>query len=266
MSVISVLMNKGGVGKTTLTTNLACALIVSDTTKKVLVVDCDAQGNASIAFGKNPNSLDKTLYDCMVEGESYKEALIHINNNIDILPANDEMNYLELDVLTKREQYPNPFILLKPVIDKLKSKYDYIFIDSPPSMGLMAANILMVSDRVIIPFVPESFSVQGLIRVVQTIKDFKQEKKIPLEIAGVVSTMVDSRTSLHEALIAQAELFCQKKGVPMLKGVISKTIRVASATAAYGIPIVLLDPKSKFSKVYFDLLEEILDEKNKITC
>lgn len=256
--VYSVLMNKGGVGKTSLVTNLASALSIKDPDKKVLILDTDGQGNASLAFGRFPNEFKKTLIDCLVRSEDPNKVIINLSKNLDLLPSNDEMNYLEFDVLTDLKAYPDFFGLLKKVVDPLREKYDYIFIDSPPSMGLVAGNILSAADKVIIPYVPETFSVQGLIKVINTIEDFKKEQNVPVEIQAVVGMMVDNRTNIHGGLMLQADAYCKKQGILMAKNRIPKTIRFADATERYGMPITLAEKNNRATKVYFDLLSEVI--------
>lgn len=255
--VISVFMNKGGVGKTTLITNLASAMSLIEKDKKVLLLDTDGQGNSSISCGTNPNTLKKTIYDALLSDEDYRNVIIPVTKNLDLLPSNDEMNYLEFDVLTQQEAYSDPFSVLKKVVDQARRDYDYIFVDTPPSMGLMAGNVLSVSDDVFIPFVPESFSVQGLIKVVETIRGFKVDKGVNVEIAGVVGMMIDKRTSLHSSLMLQTEAFCLKQRVPFLKTRVPRTISFPSYITRFGLPIVLADPQHHMSKIYFDILEEV---------
>lgn len=259
--VYSVLMNKGGAGKTSLVTNLAAALNLTQPNKRILILDTDGQGNASIAFNQNPNAMKTTLYDSLVEGLHPRESIINLRENLDLLPSNDDMNYLEFDVLTDLKKYPDPFSLLKKTVDLLRVMgYDYIFIDSPPSMGLVAGNILTVSDKVILPFTPETFGVQGLIKVIKTVQDFQKERNAKAKISGVVGMMIDGRSSLHSQTVLQAKIYCDGNGIKMYNTRIPRTIRFANATAAYGMPAVLADKNNEMVGVYFDLLQEVLSE------
>lgn len=257
-TVYSVLMNKGGVGKTSLVTNIAAALHLTQPDKKILILDADGQGNTSIAFNQNPNSFEKTLYDCLIDQVEPEEIIINLRDNLDLLPSNDDMNFLEFDVLTDLKKYPDPFVLLQNVVEKIKTKYDYIFIDSPPSMGLIAGNILTVADEAILPFMPETFSVQGLIKVIQTIQEFQKERGVRAKIGGVVGMMIDGRSSLHSQLVLQARIYCETNNIKMFNTRIPRTVRFANATAAYGLPAVLADKNNDMVSVYFDLMKEVI--------
>lgn len=262
--ILSVLMNKGGVGKTSLVTNLACALALEKPEKKVLIVDTDGQGNAAMAFGLNPNDLKPSIYDCLLEGLDPHEVITPIEKlgmkNLYILPANSDLKFFGFDVLTHIDRFPNISGLLKNVIDQIKAEFDFIFIDTPPHIELMAMNVLEVSDDIYIPFVPETFAVQGLMQVVETIREFQKEREINAKIAGVIGMMIDSRTSLHNDLMIQADAYCKYHDIPMMKTRIPRTIRFADSTAAFGVPLVLANPKSQISKIYFDLLKEVIQE------
>lgn len=255
--VYSVLMNKGGVGKTSLVTNFASALHLRSPEKKVLIVDTDGQGNCALAFNINPDTLENTIYDCMVSKLSAEQAIIPIRENFDILPANDDMNFFELDVLPHLNG-ENPFGFLSPIVDQVREKYDYIFIDSPPDMKVIAGNIMMTTDIILLPFKPEVFSVQGLIRVIKKIDQFKKDFDIDPRIGGVVGMMVKSHTNLHSGLMLQADAYCKKNAIPFFNARIPESIRYADSTREYGMPITLADPKGKHAQVFFDLLEEVI--------
>lgn len=255
--VFSVSMNKGGVGKTSLVTNLGAAL--SSRKNKVLIIDTDGQGNASMAFKKKPREFERTTYDVLLGQESFQEVKIKINKQLDLVPANDEMNYLEFDVLGNFEKYKRPFSLLEGPLEEIKQEYDYIIIDTPPSMGLVAGNVLAAVDSVFIPFVPESFAVQGLIRLIEAVSDFSDKRNPSLTIEGVVATMIDTRTTLHSEMLPQARKYCLKNDIRMFETVIPKSIRFANATAYAGKPAVWSDKGNHMVAAYFDLLEEVLE-------
>ncbi|MFZ0447305.1 MAG: ParA family protein [Bacillus sp. (in: firmicutes)] len=259
MTVIyAISMNKGGVGKTSLVSNLS-GTISKKMKKKILIIDTDGQGNSSIAFGLNPSNYENTIYDVLLGHQTAESVIVHIDKYIDIIPANEDMNFLEFDILPDIQKYVNPFHLLKNGIQPISSKYDYIFIDTPPSMGLVAGNVLTAADKVIIPFVPEIFGVKGLIRVVDAINDLKGRENPNLDILGVVGMMVDSRTTLHSEMLQQARKYCLEKGIYMFETIIPKSIRFANSTAYKGKPATWTDSNNPIVKAYFELMEEVFE-------
>ena len=258
MTILAVSMNKGGVGKTSLVTNLAAALVNVHPGKKVLIIDTDGQGNSSIAFGKNPQDFDHTIYEVFLGQESIEDVVVHLSEQLDLVPANQDMNFLEFDVLMNMERYPSPFMLLKNALNGIHDQYDYIVIDSPPSMGLIAGNVLAAADSVIIPFVPELFAVQGLIRVIETMGEFIQRTNQDLKLAGIVGMMVDTRTILHSEMLQKARQYCLKQGLKMFETIIPKSIRFANSTAYEGKPAVWTDKSNPIVSAYFELLSEVI--------
>lgn len=255
--IISVSINKGGTGKTSIVTNLAGA-IERKLGKKVLIIDTDGQGNSAIAFGyKQPSDFKKTIYDVLLGKEKAEDVIIKITDNISLLPANKEMNFIELDILPNLKEYGNPFNLLRDAIEGIVDDYDYILIDTPPSMGLIAGNVLATVDSVIIPFVPETFGVNGLINLIEGIKDFKEEANPDLNTLGVVGMMIDTRTTLHKELLEQAKEYCKLHDIRVFDTTIRKSIRFANATAYTDKPATLVDSNNEVVKLYYDLLDEI---------
>lgn len=253
--VLAFVVNKGGVGKTSLVTNIASALHVQDPRKRILIVDADAQGNCAVSFNLDPDEIQNTLYDCMVNGLPTKEAIIELKENLYLLPSNDDMNFFELDVL------PNlggkfPFGFLERVLDQVHGQFDYVFIDSPPDLKMVALNIIKVADYIYIPFKPETYSVKGLIRVVNKINEAKEKIGSHAQIGGIIGMMI-KRTKLHSNMMLQADAFCKKNNIHLFETRIPETIRYADSIALFGMPEVLADPKSPYSKLYFDLLEEM---------
>ena len=256
--VYAISMNKGGVGKTSLVSNLAGA-ISKKMKKKVLIIDTDGQGNSSIAFGLNPSSYENTIYDVLLGNKEAESVIVSVDEYIDIIPANEDMNFLEFDILPDIQKYNNPFHLLKDGIQEVLNQYDYIFIDTPPSMGLVAGNVLTAANKVIIPFVPEIFGVKGLIRVVDAINDLKNRENPALDIVGVVGMMVDSRTTLHSEMLQQARKYCIEQGIPMFETIIPKSIRFANSTAYEGKPATWTDSNNPIVKAYFELMDEVFE-------
>jgi chromosome partitioning protein len=258
MAIYATLMNKGGVGKTTLITNLASAMAQKEPDKKILIIDADGQGNSSISFSINPNSLDRTLYDCWMNDVHPKDVIFNAHKNIDLLPSNRAMNKLDFEILPRAHEYENLFGFLQETIEQLPEGYDDIFIDSPPHLALVAGNVTMVADEVIIPYVPESFAVAGLMETIETITEFRENLDANLHINGVVGMKIESNTNLHKSLLLQADIYCKKNDINMMKTVIPKSIRFADATAAFGIPFVLANKNHPMSKYYFSLMDEMV--------
>ena len=255
--IYCVAANKGGVGKTSLLTNVAALLSLD---KRVLMVDCDGQGNCSLAFGINPLGVKSTLHDVLLGGCSIEQAAIKIRDNLSLIPSNDDMDILELEILPEaKEKYKHPYELLKPHLEAIKGQYDYIMIDTPPSLGLVTMNALKASDRVLIPFEPELYAVKGLIKVLETVEKFQEKSNPGLKVEGVVGMKVDSRTSLHSDMLQQARAYCFKKDINIYQTVIPRSIRFASATNYHGKPAVWVDKNNAIVKAYFELAKEMFD-------
>ncbi|MCY8636611.1 ParA family protein [Bacillus sp. S17B2] len=253
--VIGVSTNKGGVLKTTITTSFAGLLAKSN--KKVLIIDTDNQGNSSITFGQNPDSFEITLYDVLLGENEPQEAIINVYKGIDILPSNDDMGFFELDVITQKELYPAPTALLKTIVEKVKGSYDYILIDCPPNLGLVLGNVLNVADEIIIPFQPEVYSMRSLTKILKQIENFKEGHNPGLQIAGVVGTLVDSRTNVHTEVLQECRRYCYEKGIHMFDTVIPKSIRSANSVAYEKLPAVLVEKSSnRLIDSYYSLFEE----------
>lgn len=252
--VWAVSTNKGGVLKTSITTNLAGALSKKN---KVLIIDTDNQGNAALTFGKNPDSIETTLYDVLVSGADPGKAIINVYKNIDMLVSNDDMGFFEFDVLSDRDKYPQPFTLLKNVIKSIGSKYDYILIDTPPNMGLVCGMVLTTASGVIVPFQPESYSMRSLIKILKAMSDFKEKHNPDLSVLGVVATLVDQRTTLHSQVLQECRKFCLEKNIRMFDTIIPRSVRFASSVAYDRLPATLADSNNIVVEHYFELLKEI---------
>lgn len=251
--IIAISTNKGGCLKTSITTNLAGAY----RDKKILIVDTDNQGNCLLSFGKNPDDCRVTLYDVLVGGVPVEEAIVNVHKNIDILPANDEMAFFDLDVLSDRKQYPNPFILLKKAMERAENDYDLILVDTPPNLGLVQGNVLTFAHKVLIPFQPEKYSMRSLIKIIDSIRDFKEQHNKHLDILGVIGTLVDSRTILHAEVLQECRKYCQQNNIHMFDTVIPRSVRFAAAVAYDSLPATIAEPNQPAVKHYFDLLQEV---------
>lgn len=255
--VYAVSIQKGGVGKTSLITNLA-ALLAHDN-KKVLLVDTDSQGNASMSFGLMPDSFKNTIYDVMTGEIQAREAIVNLAPNLDLLPSNDDLSFIDFDILTDLKTYPEPYQLIKKGLESIQDDYDYILIDSPPSITLVTGNVLAVADKVIIPFMPEPFGVQGLIRIVRAVNEFKEKENPKLSISGIVGMMIDSRTILHKQIMEQAQAYADSVGLKIFENTIPKSIRYSNSIAFENRPSSMADNYKTVEKPYYKLKGEIFN-------
>lgn len=253
MNMWAISTNKGGVLKTSITTNIAGVLCQN---YKVLIVDTDNQGNVCVSFGVNPDELETTLFDVLVQGEDPNKAIINVHNNIDVLPSNDDMAFFEFDVIGQKK-YPEPFQLLKRALHKIKEKYDYILIDTPPNLGLTQGNVLACSKEVLIPFQPENYSMRSLVKILKAINEFKAVHNPSLSVMGVVATLVDQRTTLHSQVLQECRQFCQSQGITLFETVIPRSVRFASSIAFEGKPATLTDANNPLVGAYFELMREV---------
>lgn len=245
--IISVMMNKGGSGKTSIITNIA-ALAAKDG-KKVLLIDTDAQANAGIAFGVN--YAKDSLYELIIGKKEVSEVKIEVLPGLDLIPSNTRLSNLIFKVDSSR------FLTLLDFVQDLKSMYDLILIDTPPSLELIAGNVLRNSDKVIIPFMPEVYNVSGLMNVVELIEDFKENVNNDLEILGIVSNMVVNSTKLHRELLWQVEDFAERKGINVFTTIIPRSIQYANATAYYKTPAGILEQQTDKTRLYNELYREM---------
>lgn len=253
--VWAISTNKGGVLKTSITTNLAGVICKN---KKVLIVDTDNQSDCLISFGKNPDDPKVTLYDVLVKGISADRAIMKVHRNIDLLPANDDMTFFEFDVLTNQKKYPDPFGMLKAAIQPITKNYDYVLIDTPPNLGLTQGNVLSFADQVLIPFQPENYSMRALVKILQAISDFKIQHNPKLSVLGVVATLVDQRTVLHSQVMQECKKYCFEHGITMFDAFIPRSVRFASTVAYDRLPATLSgDAKNPIVQQYFRLYEEL---------
>jgi len=253
--VIAVSTNKGGVLKTSLTTNIAGVL--AQRGEKILIIDSDNQGNAALSFGLNPDSYENSLYDVLVEDGNIEDIIIEAHPGIDIAISNDDMVHFELDVLTNVDQFPNLFHLLKLKIDNIKHEYDYILIDTPPNLGLTTGNVLSAANKILIPFQPENYSMRSLVKILTTVSDFKNKHNTNLEILGIVATLIDSRTTLHSEVLQLCRKYALENDLKVFDTVIPRTVRFANSVAYMGLPATLTDKRNNLVESYFELVKEM---------
>ena len=255
--VIGITNNKGGCGKTSLMTNLI-GVITSAESAKVLQIDLDGQGNAADACGLPEARM--TTADVLNGKISLSGAKKEVNPFLDVLQAGDSMSTFEFDILPMLKRYDNPFGILKPHIDQVRTKYDYIFIDTPPSLSLLVGNTFLASDHILIPFVPEPDSVKGFKRVVETIGDFNQAGN-KINILSVVPMMVESRTTVHSDILQQARRYCDENNITIWDGVIPRSVYVPKARAYERKPATLGKMRNTEAiKAYYDLWDFLSDK------
>lgn len=255
VKVIAVSSNKGGVLKTSLTTNISGVL--SKQGKRILIIDTDNQGNVALTFGKNPDQFENTIYDVLVSGLDINKAIVNVAPNIDIIPSNDDMSFLEIDVLTNTSDFKNPFDLLKNALNALEGDYDYIFIDTPPNLGLTVGNVLNAVDEVITPFHPETYSLRSLTKTIKAVENFKKTNP-NLKINSIVPTKV-RKTNLHTANIVSCEGFAQTNGIHVTENIIPETIAFADAVGRYRLPLTI-SSKTSTEKKMVDHYEKLVKE------
>jgi chromosome partitioning protein len=249
--IISFTNKKGGVGKTTTAINMAA--YCADMGKKVLLVDIDSQGNATTGLGFSKSSLKKSVYNVLIEDDAAAANILPTQVKLlDVLPANVDLTGAEVDLVYKR----NRERILKSALDKVRADYDYIFIDCPPSLGLLTINAWVASDSIIIPMQSEYYALEGVSQLMNTIAMVKQHLNPQLAIEGVVITMYDGRALISKQITAEIKKFFKTK---LFEIIIPRNVRLAEAPS-HGVPILLHDPKCVGARAYKALTEEFLSK------
>lgn len=249
--VIAIANQKGGVGKTTTTINLAAC--VAEKGKKVLVIDTDPQGNATTGFGIEKNELDNTVYELMLGECSVKECIIaDVIENLSVIPSNVNLAAAEIELIDQdRKEY-----VLKNEIDWVKDQYDYIFIDCPPSLSMLTINAMTTADSVLVPIQCEYYAMEGLSQLIHTVNLIKKKINPSLTMEGVVFTMYDSRTNLSEEVVESVKEALEER---IFNTLIPRNVRLAEAPS-YGQPINIYDGKSAGAEAYRQLASELISE------
>ena len=248
--VIAIANQKGGVGKTTTAINLGASLAVAE--RRTLVVDCDPQGNASSGLGISREGDRPDIYDCLVNGSAIEDAIhqaVHFPL-LDAVPASRDLAGAEVELIERA----NRERVLRGVIEPVRSRYEYILIDSPPSLGLLTLNALVAADTVLIPIQCEFYALEGLSQLLNTVRIVQRGINRDLGIEGVLLTMYDSRLNLSKQVKGEAEEYF---GAKVFRTWIPRNVRLAEAPS-FGKPIALYDVLSTGARGYLSLASEIV--------
>jgi len=243
--IIAVANQKGGVGKTTTCVNLCAAL--NETGSKVLLCDMDPQGNATSGLGVDKNKVEPNMYNVLIEGTNVEDIIVRTKFS-DVLPSNRILSGAGIELVTAQERE----FILKKALDSVREKYDYIFIDCPPSLEMLTLNSLCAADTILIPVQCEYFALEGLSDLMATIRMTKKNLNPNIEIEGVLLTMYDSRTNFSAQVAAEIKKYFKNKTYNIS---IPRNIRIAEAPS-HGAPVVKYDRGSRGSVAYLDLARE----------
>ena len=252
---IGVANQKGGVGKTTSAINLAASLAVLEF--KTLLVDADPQANSTTGIGFDLHNVMQSLYDCMVSSTPAKDVILKSEiPNLDLLPSHIDLVGAEIEMIN----YPNRENVLKNILEPIKGNYDFIIVDCSPSLGLITVNALVASDSVIVPVQTEFFALEGLGKLLNTIKIVQNRLNTQLEIEGILMTMYDGRLRLCNQVVSEVRKHFDEM---VFNTIIHRNIKISEAPSV-GKPVILYDAFSKGAINYLNLAKEVL-QKNDLT-
>lgn len=247
--IIAIANQKGGVGKTTTSVNLGAGL--AQVGKKVLLIDIDAQGNATTGVGIEKSELDQCIYNVLVEDADVQGVIQKTaTENLDVLPATIQLAGAEIELVPTISRE----VRLQRALQPIRNEYDYIIIDCPPSLGLLTINALTAADSVIIPVQCEYYALEGLSQLLNTVRLVQKHLNKNLAIQGVLLTMLDARTNLGIQVIDEVKKYFRDK---VYRSIIPRNVRLSEAPS-HGKPIMQYDAKSRGAEVYIDLAEEVI--------
>lgn len=258
--IISLVNQKGGVGKTTTSINLAASL--GALKKRVLLIDLDPQGNSTTGVGIDKSQIKKSVYDLIIDNADVKDVIIQTNfKNLYIIPAVINLAGADIELMERSRVQPgfSKAGQLKKKIDPIKNLFDYIIIDCPPSLGILTTNALTASDSVIIPVQCEFFALEGIMQLLNTIMLAQKNLNPKLDIEGVLLTMLDNRTNLGLEVVEDIKSYFKER---VYDTIIPRLVRLSEAPS-HGKPIIAYDPHSRGTEAYLNLAKEVIERNGK---